>query len=125
MVLRQGWRRNDIATGGYVVLSETLDGHPQPAGLRWFVTKCAACHGTMQKEETKCFLCGTAVGPDRTKVTLQDRFSAAVKVALIISSLMTVASLFTDFTPSFTKCMVATVVLGLVKNSAQQMKENA
>ena len=110
---------------GYVVLGETLDGHSLGGGLRWSVTKCAACHGTMQKDEARCFLCGTAVGPDPSKVTLQQRFAMVVKVALIISALMTVASIFTDFTPSFIKCAVATVVLGLVKNSAQQMKENA
>ena len=79
----------------------------------------------MQKDEARCFLCGTAVGPDKSKATLQQRFATVVKVALIISSLMTVASIFTDFTPSFIKCMVTTVVLGLVKNSANQMKENA
>lgn len=79
----------------------------------------------MHKDEKKCFLCGSDVIPDRTKVTLQQRFTSAVKVALIISAAMTVASLFTDYVPSFVKCMVITVVLGLVKNSAQQMKENA
>lgn len=88
------------------------------------MTKCVTCHGTMHKDETKCFLCGTAVAPDVTKVTLKQRFSTVVKVALIVSSVMTVASLFTDFTPSFVKCMVTTVVLGLVKNSATQMAEN-
>jgi hypothetical protein len=78
----------------------------------------------MQKDETRCFLCGSAVPPDRTKVTLRERFSSGVKVALIFSCLLTVASLFTDFTPSFTKCMVSTLVLGLVKNSANQMAAN-
>ena len=42
---------------------------------------------------------------------------------LIISSVMTVASLFFDFTPSFTRCMVATTNLGLVKGSAVQMAQ--
>lgn len=78
----------------------------------------------MHKDEKKCFLCGSDVAPDKTKVTLKERFASAVKVALIISAAMTVASLFTDYVPSFVKCMVITVVLGLVKNSAQQMKEN-
>jgi hypothetical protein len=117
--------RDDTATRGYVVLGETLDGDSIAGGLGWTVTKCSACHGTMQKDEARCFLCGTAVGPDPNKVTLQQRFAMVVKVALIVSALMTVASIFTDFTPSFIKCAVTTVVLGLVKNSAQQMKENA
>ena len=89
------------------------------------MTKCLTCHGTLQKEETRCFLCGTDVAPDPNKVSLRQRFSTALKVALVFSSVMTVASIFTDLMPSFTKCMVATVILGLAKSSAQQMSENA
>jgi hypothetical protein len=36
---------------------------------------------------------------------------------------MTIASIFTDFTPSFTKCSVATLILGLTKSSAEQMAQ--
>ena len=93
-------------------------------GLVWIVTKCAMCHGTMQKDETKCFLCGAELPPDRTKKTLQERFASIVKGALIFSAVLTVASLFTDFTPSFIKCSITTVVLGMVLKSAQQMREN-
>jgi hypothetical protein len=82
------------------------------------------CHGTMQKNETKCFLCGSELPPDPNKVTFKERFAGIVKVAMIISGLMTVASLFVDFTPSFVKCSIVTVVLGMVLKSAQQMNEN-
>jgi hypothetical protein len=34
---------------------------------------------------------------------------------------LTVASIFTSFTPSFTKCSVVTLILGLAKSSAQEM----
>jgi hypothetical protein len=79
----------------------------------------------MHKTETRCFMCGSAVAPDPSKVTLRERFYGGVKVALIVSSVMTVASIFVNnYTPSFTKCMVLTVVLGLVKNSASQMSAN-
>lgn len=78
----------------------------------------------MHKDEKTCFMCSSAVPPDPNKVTLQQRFHTVVKVGLIVSSVMTVASLFFDFTPSFIKCMVATMVLGLAKNSAQQMEQN-
>jgi hypothetical protein len=57
------------------------------------------------------------------KVTLQERACSWLKVAVVISSVMTVASLFTDFTPSFVKCAVATLILGLAKSSAVQMAE--
>ena len=88
------------------------------------MTKCVTCHGTLQKTETKCFLCGTEVRPERAKVSLQERFVSVVKIALGISVALTVLSLFTDWVPSFIKCSIATAILGLVKNSAQQMSEN-
>lgn len=99
-------------------------------GLGWFweivlVKKCLTCHATMTKEETKCFVCGTEVVSDRDRVSLRQRFSTIVTIATILSAVMTVASLFTDFTPSFVKCFSATFMLGLVKKSASQMKANA
>lgn len=92
--------------------------------LGWGVTKCVTCHGTMQKSETRCVLCGTEVPPDPNKITLQQRFASIVKGALIVSAVMTAASLFTNYVPSFTKCMVTTAVLGLVMKSAHQMNAN-
>ena len=88
------------------------------------MTKCLTCQATLQKHETKCFLCGTEVVPDTKKLTLLERFNSGAKVALIVSSLLTVASLFTNVAPPFIKCMVATVILYLVKSSAQQMWDN-
>ncbi len=113
-----------MAGGHYVVLGETLDGQEQTYGLGWGVTKCAMCHGTMRKQETKCFLCGAELPPDPNKKTLQERFATVVKGAMIFSAVLTVASLFTSFTPSFVKCSIITVVLGLVMKSAEQMKAN-
>lgn len=79
----------------------------------------------MAKTETKCFLCGSAVAADRSKVTLQDRFATVVKIALLVSAAMTCGSLFVDIGLSFTKCIITTIVLGLVMKSARMMKENA
>ncbi|HEY4364363.1 MAG TPA: hypothetical protein VGN17_25585 [Bryobacteraceae bacterium] len=61
--------------------------------------------------------------PSKTKITIPERFLTVIKITFIISAIMTVASLFFDFTPSFTKCMVATMVLGLAKSSADQMAQ--
>jgi hypothetical protein len=60
----------------------------------------------------------------KTKLTLQDRFRIGVKIAFFCSGGLTIASLFTSFTPSFVKCLVTTVVLMLVKSSADQMAES-
>lgn len=78
----------------------------------------------MHKSEIRCFMCGSQVPPDPSKVSLQQRFFTIVKVSLIVSVVMTVAAIFTDLGPSFTRCMVVTIVLGLVKNSAHQMNVN-
>lgn len=88
------------------------------------MTRCASCNGTLSKDETSCFLCGTPVPVEHAKASLQERFRTAVKVAFIGSSALTVASLFVPYTPSFIKCMVMTLVLLLVKSSADQMFES-
>ena len=87
----------------------------------WKMQKCLSCGGTIRNVETSCFLCGTAVPPTKHKVSFHDRFRTIVKFAFVASSVMTVASLFFSIGPGFTKCFVATLVLTLVKSSAEQM----
>jgi hypothetical protein len=70
-----------------------------------------------------CIKCGAPVVLKSNKPSLQERFCSWLKVGVIVSAVMTVASLFTDFTPSFIKCAVATLVLGLARSSAGQMVE--
>lgn len=69
--------------------------------------------------------CGAAVGEDPNKVTIQERISGWLKIAVIISSAITVSSIFLDFTPSFVKCSVTTLILGLAKSSADEMWDKA
>jgi hypothetical protein len=88
------------------------------------MNKCVNCHGTLTATEATCIQCGTVVPPIDPPVTLQERFRTGVRIGFILSALLTVASLFTDYTPSFTKCAVATVILFLVKGSADGMWEN-
>jgi hypothetical protein len=68
-------------------------------------------------------MCGTEVEQNKGKVTIQERLCSGLKFALIFSGLLTIGSIFTDYTPSFTKCIAATVILGLAKSSAEQMVE--
>lgn len=85
--------------------------------------KCGGCNGSLKPDEIVCFQCDTPVPPAREKIPVSARFGTVIKVAFILSAVMTVASLFFDFTPSFIKCLVATMVLGLVKSSADQMSD--
>src|ERR1700761_2656146 len=88
---------------------------PCLAGKSPLMLKCVNCHGTLTDTEVVCVQCSTPAAPDRTLVTWQDRFRTGVKIGMIFSGVLTIASLFTDYTPSFTKCLVATVILFLVK----------
>jgi hypothetical protein len=87
------------------------------------VARCVTCDGSLHKTEMTCLMCGTNVVVNPNKVTIRQRFCSGLKVGVIFSAVLTVASLFTDFTPSFIKCSVATLILGLAKSSADQMVE--
>lgn len=91
------------------------------AALDWLVARCRSCEGTLQKTEVQCMQCGAAVVDDPHKITIPQRISGWLKIAVIISSTITTASIFLDFTPSFTKCSVTTLILGLAKSSADEM----
>ncbi len=93
-------------------------------GYNWLVEKCVACHATMHKSEKVCTMCGSEVPADPNKVTIQQRFLTVLKVGFIFSAVLTVASIFTNYTPSFMKCMMTTLVFGLATNSMHQMREN-
>jgi hypothetical protein len=69
--------------------------------------------------------CGAPVVEDPHKITIQQRISGWLKIAVIISSAITVSSIFLDFTPSFIKCSVTTLILGLAKSSADEMWDKA
>lgn len=88
------------------------------------MTRCRDCHATMKSEELQCWACGAAVAQkDTPKISFGKRFASGLKFAFIGSGLLTVASLFFDATPSFARCLTATLVLLLAKSSAEQMIE--
>ena len=83
--------------------------------------RCLDCNATLKPEEIVCFTCGSSRKPKTTKATPMQRCALAAKVMFILSGLMTVASLFFEATPSFTKCLAATIILLFVNRSAEQM----
>ena len=84
--------------------------------------RCLQCNSTLTSKEKECFTCGSAVPEKNARPAFSERFQSAVKFLFIGSAIMMVASLFTDM--SFTKTFAATVVLFLVKNSADNMCES-
>lgn len=84
--------------------------------------KCLECNSILTKEETVCIQCGSAVHREDTKKSLPAHFATVVNVLLIVSALLTVTSLFFR-TLSFSRCILATLVLGIVKSSANRVLE--
>jgi hypothetical protein len=77
----------------------------------------------LKADETVCFTCGSARKQKHPKPGALARVAGLVKILFIASAILTVASLFLDATPSFTKCFATTVILLFVNRSAEQMLE--
>lgn len=85
--------------------------------------KCRDCNSILTKKETVCYACGATVNPKDEGRGFAGYLLKTINFLLIASAVLTAASLFFSFTPPFTKCAVATLVLGIVKSSADQMVE--
>jgi hypothetical protein len=83
---------------------------------------CRQCNSTLKPEEKECYSCGSAVPERNPKPAFSQRFQTAVKFLFIGSAIVTAVSLFTDI--PFFRCFAATLVLFLVKNSADNMAES-
>jgi len=87
------------------------------------MNRCRECHSVMTKTETVCLGCGSHLEVATGKDQLTSGFRSVINVLFIVSAVLTVASLFFDATPPFSKCLVSTLVLLVVKSSAGQMVE--
>src|ERR1043166_5413371 len=82
--------------------------------------RCLNCYGTLKKTETECFLCGAKVPRETNQTIFRRRFATVVRIMFFISIPLTIASLFTDYTPSSAKCFAPLLVLTFVRNRADQ-----
>lgn len=85
--------------------------------------RCRDCNATMKSDETVCWACGAVSEQNARPSSFGRGFAGFINIAFLISAAMTIASLFFDATPPFSKCMTATIILLLVKSSADQMLE--
>jgi uncharacterized membrane protein HdeD (DUF308 family) len=85
--------------------------------------KCLDCNSTLTKTETVCFMCGAAVKRKDEGPGIAGSLVRIINVLMIVSGILTIASIFFSFTPPFMKCGLATLILGIVKSSADQMWE--
>ena len=75
----------------------------------------------MTPDESHCLNCGSSATREDPRLNLRLRCRAGVKWMLIVSALMTVVSLVTSYGPPFITSCAVTVVLFLVKTSADEM----
>lgn len=85
--------------------------------------RCRDCNSTIKNDETVCWACGSVCQAHKPASNLGKGFAGLINAAFLISAAFTVASLFFDATPPFSKCITATLILLLVKSSADQMRE--
>ena len=85
------------------------------------MTRCLICNGILKRGETACYACGERVPKKAVGPTLRKRFSTLMGLVFLGSLVLTGASLFfSDYTPPFTGCLTASVVLLFVKRSTDQ-----
>ena len=71
-----------------------------------------------------CVNCGESVAPVKTKPDFRKKFGKLVTVLFILSAVLTVVALFTHFVGSFVTCLATTIVLLMVKKSADEMSSS-
>jgi hypothetical protein len=80
----------------------------------------------MTSEEKECFSCGAAAPEKNPKKSFTQRFRTLLNVLFIFFAVATLASILApDYAPSLWKSGTGLLVLYLVKNSADNMSENA
>jgi hypothetical protein len=85
------------------------------------MNRCRECNSVMTKEETECLACGSVLDQKSGIDHVGKGFATLLSMMFFASAAITVASLFFDATPPFSKCAVCTLVLLVVKSSAAQM----
>ena len=86
--------------------------------------RCKQCESPLAKTDVSCINCGELIHVAEPKTNLKKRFGKIVTALLILSSGLTVVALFTTYVGSFVTCLGATIVLIMVKKSADEMSSS-
>lgn len=91
------------------------------------MNRCPDCNAVMKKTETTCMGCGLKIQPKKVN-SGRKLFVRAVDVVLYTSLAITLAVLvapsaltFLPVRPSFTQAVIASIILIVVRSSAQEM----
>ena len=86
--------------------------------------RCKQCESPIAKSDVACINCGELVDPVKPKTDFRRHFGKVVTVMFIISAVLSVVALFTNYVGSFITCIAVTVVLLMVKKSADEMSSS-
>ncbi|MEP7353850.1 MAG: hypothetical protein ABI824_11510 [Acidobacteriota bacterium] len=75
----------------------------------------------MTSKEMECLACGTAIPPPSRKGAIFGYVRMITGCAEIVFAVLTIASLFISWGPSFIVCACATVTLELLKRSIHEV----
>jgi len=78
----------------------------------------------LAKTDVSCINCGELIHVTAPKSNLKKRFGKVVTVLFIMSSALTLVALCTSYVGSFMTCLGATIVLLMVKKSADEMSSS-
>jgi hypothetical protein len=86
--------------------------------------RCKQCESALAKTDVTCVHCGELVAPVKTKPDFRQKFGKLVTVLFILSAVLSVVALFTNYVGSFITCLAVTIVLLMVKKSADEMSSS-
>jgi hypothetical protein len=86
--------------------------------------RCKQCESALAKTDVACVHCGELVNPGKPKGNMRGRFGKLVTVLFIVSAVLSVVALFTNYVGSFVTCVAVTIVLLMVKKSADEMSSS-
>lgn len=86
--------------------------------------RCKQCESPLAKSDVACVNCGELANPVKSKSNFRGRFGKIVTVLFILSAALTVVALFTNYVGSFITLLATTIVLLMVKKSADEMSSS-
>lgn len=86
--------------------------------------RCRTCETTIAPNETECITCGTPVVQKGNPNAVRERFKQLTTILLILSCLLTLAGVFTEYGPPFLTGIAVVFVLILVRQSAGEMAQD-
>jgi hypothetical protein len=86
---------------------------------------CTSCNSTLKVGEKVCYACQAVVPEKNPKASLHSRFHSVINVLFIMFAVITPLALVLPdgYVPSFKRCVVGLIVLGLARSSIQTMTD--